>query len=55
MNRSSFAFVALLASLVCFIVALLLTSGFLHGTDYHPWVDGGFVGLVFALLIEKSP
>lgn len=44
--------VALLISLICFVVALLITTATLGG-DFHPWVDGGFVALVFSLLIER--
>lgn len=55
MNRSSLSFLALIVSLVCFVVALLITAGVLHGSDYHPWVDGGFVGLLTGLIVERQP
>jgi hypothetical protein len=55
MNRSTVSFLVLVASLVCFVVAFLLSTATLHGGNYHPWVDGGFIALVTSLLIDRAP
>lgn len=51
--RSTLAHLALLGSLLCFTVALLISTAILHRANYHSWVLGGFVALVSALIINE--
>ncbi len=53
MNKPLVARLSLVAALFCFIIAFLLTTGTFGGSNYRPWVEAGFIALVFALLIER--
>lgn len=55
MTRRTLSYIALLISLFCFVAAFLITAHVLHGGDYHPWVDGGFIALVASLVLDRKP
>lgn len=44
------ALIFLIASLVCFVVALLLALNVFHGSNQTAWVDGGAVALVLSFI-----
>jgi hypothetical protein len=52
-RRSTASIIALFAALVCFIVALALsTNEILHSGNQTAWVDGGLVAVTAGLLLR---
>lgn len=54
MSRHTFSFVALIASLACFVIGLLLSTNIVDGASYHPWIEGGFIALVVSFLADRE-
>lgn len=45
----------LIAALICLVVAELLETGVLHGSDVLAWAIGGGIAFVASFLPERTP
>lgn len=55
-DRKLLGLVLLAVSLICFLVALALSTGeVFHNGNHAAWDDGGFVALVASFLVAGLP